>query len=499
MVAMPALVTFWPNGCIPYEFEPGFSSERKEWVRQAMNQWETAIGVSFMPRFREDYYLVIRLGSGTSAVGWQGGEQHVCIGGEGDIASVGGKQKLLHELGHTLGMINEHCRSDRDQFVDVQWQNIINGKSNGQFVKQNNSKNVTAYDPDSIMHYPAPAIGWEGHPDDSETWTMRWKADPSRKIHPVSQTDAQLSSLDKSPAFRVFYDVLKPIGHETASGSWNNPYAAQFTYTIDKRQFFYGQNLSDKSWFIQEITSGGKMGSVTDLGTWNNAYEVQLAVPIDGSMFLFGHNTSTHYWFIQQLLSGGKMGDQTESGHWKNGYDVLFTYSRDNMQFIYGQNLSTRHWFIQKLHRRGGMDMEHDSGRWDGAYAVQLPFTTTDGKQYFYGQNQSNNYWFTQELLKQGKMGKVVDSGYWDSAYGVQFVYSNGGSSPWLYGQNQVTKRWFIRRIKKDGTMGDALQAGFWPQAYPVQLSFTMKGFPYFYANNASGSQWFIRELRCIG
>ena len=56
---------------------------------------------------------------------------------------------MIHELGHTLGQ----SRPDRDQYVEILWENITSEWHN-QFDKQSevNSRNVP-YDYKSIMHY----------------------------------------------------------------------------------------------------------------------------------------------------------------------------------------------------------------------------------------------------------------------------------------------------------------------------------------------------------
>ncbi|KAB5566799.1 hypothetical protein GE09DRAFT_1219055 [Coniochaeta sp. 2T2.1] len=93
-----------------------------------MTQWELATGVVFVERVKEANYLVVRnpaSGHSSSAVGMQGGEQTVSI--EVDY-------KALHELGHALGLIHEQSRSDRDEYVEFQWDIIVNGQSNGEFI-----------------------------------------------------------------------------------------------------------------------------------------------------------------------------------------------------------------------------------------------------------------------------------------------------------------------------------------------------------------------------
>ena len=63
---------------------------------------------------------------------------------------------MLHELGHTLGLYHEQNRPDRDQFVEILYNNIKYFSLRKNFDKlpesEVNSLNIT-YDYQSIMHY----------------------------------------------------------------------------------------------------------------------------------------------------------------------------------------------------------------------------------------------------------------------------------------------------------------------------------------------------------
>ncbi len=485
MATVPKNVTLWTGRRLPYTFESGYPY--KDDVRDAMKKWADAAGVSFSERVKEANYLVIKkpAGGSSSSIGMQGGPQDVYINAG---------YKSLHELGHALGLIHEQNRSDRDTFVDMQWNNISGGQSNGNFRINSSSHNLTDYDRKSVMHYPAPATGWGGSPPDKEVWTMRWKADRDAKLGAgPNQGWDNLSDLDKVGLRTVYDTVPVPMGPETDHGSWSNPYAAQFPFAGGGRQFFYGQNEKNRYWFIQELLPGGKMGAETANGTWKFFYKVQFSFTVGGRVFFYGQNMKEKNWFIQELLPDGKMGAETDHGTWKFSYEAQFPFTVGGRVFFYGQNLNEKNWFIQELLPGGKMGAETDHGTWKFAYKVQFPFAA-GGRVFFYGQNLNEKNWFIQELLSGGKMGAETDHGSWDNAYGVQFPYSINGNL-YFYGQSLSSKYWFIQRLNANGTMGDELQGGFWKYPYAVQFPFQIGQDQYFYGQNLDALNWFIQSL----
>ncbi|KAI1124600.1 hypothetical protein F5Y10DRAFT_284916 [Nemania abortiva] len=475
MVPIPGTIGLWKYRRIPYEFERGYPYQNE--VRKAMDKWENAASVSFVLRHNEDDYLFIQNRAskpGSSAIGMQGGAQDVYI--EAGF-------KSLRELGHALGLIREHGRSDLYRYTGAQDQGIIHGKRIAQFQGDIGSQNPTRHDPTFLTCHPARTESWKGDLLGDPAWPMS----PESKSEPFETGESAQSILTK------YLDMPVPMGIHTASGSWKHFYAVQFPFNIGNQQFLYAQNLKGKNWFIQKLLAGGKMGMKTDHGSWKHAYAVQFPFMIGNRVFFYGTDFDGASWFIQELPSGGKMGHlETDRGSRAPTYAVQFPFTVGGRVFLYGNNLAGRDWFIQELLPGGKMGRKTREGRWRFAYNVQFPFEI-GGRVFFYGQSLVRKLWFIQELLPEGNMGRETDHGFWDEGYDVQFPYSIGNNQ-YFYGQSQATNCWFIRRLQADGKMGDELQRGSWSEFYPVNFPFAIGGIQYFYRQGVSGT-YSIQQL----
>jgi len=137
----------WPNGIVPYEFDPAVTSENRARALGSMREWEMASGVVFMERTTETNYVYLQNSNHySSSVGMVGGQQFVNIY---KWELVG---KITHELGHALGLWHEQSRVDRDTYVTIEWENIA-ADANHNFNRHDTAGVYGPYDFGSIMHY----------------------------------------------------------------------------------------------------------------------------------------------------------------------------------------------------------------------------------------------------------------------------------------------------------------------------------------------------------
>ncbi|CAI9615069.1 unnamed protein product [Staurois parvus] len=147
-----------------------------------MTEFETLTCVRFVPHTTENDYLNISPEVGCySYIGRIGGRQTVSLGGGCVYMGI-----IQHELEHALGFYHEHTRSDRDNYIDINFQYISEGYQ-GDFAKVDTNNLGSPYDYGSVMHYDAYAFS-----NTSNKPTIVPKPDPNV---PIGQTIG-LSVLD---------------------------------------------------------------------------------------------------------------------------------------------------------------------------------------------------------------------------------------------------------------------------------------------------------------
>ena len=113
---------FWPGGIVPYVLDSGF--EQTASLATAINHYHSNTIVRWVPRTNETNYVKFLTIDGSmnwSAIGMYGGEQSISL-------SSNSPGIIIHEMAHALGLYHEMSRSDRDNYVNINWENIWSGE-----------------------------------------------------------------------------------------------------------------------------------------------------------------------------------------------------------------------------------------------------------------------------------------------------------------------------------------------------------------------------------
>ncbi|KAM8938764.1 embryonic protein UVS.2-like [Pelodytes ibericus] len=145
---------FWPKSVdglvrVPYTLSTDYSPDNKSVISAAMLEFASLTCVRFVPRTNQKDYLNIISDTGCwSDIGRSGGTQDLSLQASGCLVH----GVVQHELNHALGFEHEHCRSDRDSYIKVMWDNIV-PEYKGTFSKMDTNNLGLEYDYTSVMHY----------------------------------------------------------------------------------------------------------------------------------------------------------------------------------------------------------------------------------------------------------------------------------------------------------------------------------------------------------
>ncbi|CAJ0943464.1 unnamed protein product, partial [Mesorhabditis belari] len=155
----------WPNARVPYFFHSSLRSAEKVAVRAAMAAFHEQTCIRFVdydPERHDNYVAIIGKNKGcNSMLGMLGEGLQIINLQPGTFCSERGT--VIHELMHTLGFVHEHQRYDRDEYVKVLEDNLIDEegvKNQFEIVKRGETNAMgVGYDYGSIMHYENGAGG----------------------------------------------------------------------------------------------------------------------------------------------------------------------------------------------------------------------------------------------------------------------------------------------------------------------------------------------------
>ena len=141
-------VNLWPSGKVYYQFDPSVSQNMKEIVVEGMEMWSSTTGLEFFERtYGDRIYIIQTTGQNASALGCQrNGTQNLWI-------SSYSKGVAAHELGHAIGLLHEHQRPDRNDYININYNQIQSGKEHNFTLPTGMFFSTENIDYNSIMMY----------------------------------------------------------------------------------------------------------------------------------------------------------------------------------------------------------------------------------------------------------------------------------------------------------------------------------------------------------
>jgi Astacin (Peptidase family M12A)/Bacterial tandem repeat domain 1 len=152
-VGLPSDSQFlWPNGRVPYEINAALPNQAR--VTDAIAHIEARSAIRFILRTPANALqhpnwveFIPHPSVNSSPVGMRGGRQQIRLSPGATMGTA------VHEILHSLGIYHEQSRSDRDNFIEIRWQNI-QPEAVHNFQTVPGAVDYYDYDYGSIMHYP---------------------------------------------------------------------------------------------------------------------------------------------------------------------------------------------------------------------------------------------------------------------------------------------------------------------------------------------------------
>ncbi|XP_039642936.1 high choriolytic enzyme 1-like [Perca fluviatilis] len=143
---------------VPYTVSSEYTNSENQLIVNALQGFHRTTCIRFVPRNNETDYVSVENQSGClSFLGKVGGVQVLSLQRPGCVYY----GIIQHEFNHALGFRHEQTRSDRDNYVTINWANIEPHEAYN-FDKQDTNNLNTPYDYSSIMEYARTAFSING-------------------------------------------------------------------------------------------------------------------------------------------------------------------------------------------------------------------------------------------------------------------------------------------------------------------------------------------------
>jgi hypothetical protein len=140
----------WSNRTVYFEIGTDFSAQQATTLRTWISNFNAVSSVDWFENpSAGDRVRFENSGGCSSAVGRARGVQSLRLGN-----GCFGQSIVHHEMGHAVGLEHEQTRCDRDNYVRVNYENIVAGKEfNFNKYCDSQHRDLGNYDFDSLMHY----------------------------------------------------------------------------------------------------------------------------------------------------------------------------------------------------------------------------------------------------------------------------------------------------------------------------------------------------------
>ena len=135
----------WPGGVVPYEFVSRLTVDQQQAYLDGLREWELAANVQFILHTTQPQWVQFKyVANGPNRVS----------GSAPQLVEIGmlTRGQICHEMGHSFGLEHEHQRTDRNDYITVNYGNI-DLPNQTPFNILPTGISFGNYDFESVMHY----------------------------------------------------------------------------------------------------------------------------------------------------------------------------------------------------------------------------------------------------------------------------------------------------------------------------------------------------------
>jgi len=140
----------WPGGKVYYTINNPINQAT---INQAISYWNSHTQIQLIPRTNQANYVIFQgappMGAGDSQIGMIGGAQLIRLIDNVDFGGV------LHEIGHTVGLLHEQTRADRGLYITLTSNINSSWAPQYQTYPGLSGYEIGTFDFESIMLYPS--------------------------------------------------------------------------------------------------------------------------------------------------------------------------------------------------------------------------------------------------------------------------------------------------------------------------------------------------------
>lgn len=468
----------WEDAVIPYKIASDMPQPFRDLIAQGLNHinTKTNLCVRLRESGEDDYVEFVpvknKAYSGISALGKSGGRQVIELDVEDtQFGSVASFRTVVHETLHAAGFIHEQSRSDRDDFVEILFDNIDNNMGYN-FDRDIFSRNVTTYDFRSVMHYGPQSFGKIDTRGNRMT-TIRPKSSSNNTI----EAGRELSALDIQgvntlyPTNASCSNRTKKIKSLSISGTdgklgsdiyerivsagWSDAEPIMVNSTLKYMMF-----LNEKSTYaeIRTIENNGTFGSTPiynkDWGSgWadiemlylnNTTYILhQKRFPLLESFSYYPHGfTRVSKVNASTPFANNSLGTVQYESTWGSGWSIIKFFYVNNDAYMFRYNEDTNKAQIYKLNAtnpfaNGSIGTLVYEKTWSSSWTV-VRFFTYNGKTYCFHLKSSTGEVKIAEInssnpFGDGNLGIMRFQGDWSSGWTNVNIFTNSNNKTYMF------------------------------------------------------------------